>query len=85
MDYFNAFWFGGLICALIQILLDKTKLMPGRAVTLQSNCSSAAKGMQYHCKIVALILQWLRTDYKIIAFRTELHHGRRQTKRKRMP
>ena len=22
MDYFNAFWFGGLICALIQILLD---------------------------------------------------------------
>ena len=55
------------------------------AVTLQSNCSSAAKGLQYHCKIVALILQWLRTDYKIIAFRTELHHGRRQTKRKRMP
>ena len=30
MDYFNAFWFGGLVCALIQILLDKTKLMPGR-------------------------------------------------------
>ena len=29
MDYFNAFWFGGLVCALIQILLDKTKLMPG--------------------------------------------------------
>ena len=22
MDYFNAFWFGGLVCALIQILLD---------------------------------------------------------------
>ena len=29
MDYFNAFWVGGLICALVQILLDKTKLMPG--------------------------------------------------------
>ena len=28
MDYFNAFWVGGLICALVQILLDKTKLMP---------------------------------------------------------
>ena len=34
MDYFNAFWFGGLICALIQILLDKTKLMPGRVMVL---------------------------------------------------
>ena len=32
MDYFNAFWVGGLICALVQILLDKTKLMPGRYV-----------------------------------------------------
>ncbi len=30
MDYFNAFWVGGVICALVQILLDKTKLMPGR-------------------------------------------------------
>lgn len=34
MDYFNAFWFGGLVCALIQILLDKTKLMPGRVMVL---------------------------------------------------
>ena len=34
MDYFNAFWFGGLVCALIQILLDKTKLMPGRVRVL---------------------------------------------------
>ena len=25
MDYFNAFWTGGLICALVQILLDKTR------------------------------------------------------------
>ncbi len=32
MDYFNAFWVGGLICALVQILLDKTKLMPGRVM-----------------------------------------------------
>ena len=34
MDYFNAFWTGGLICALIQILLDRTKLMPGRIMVL---------------------------------------------------
>lgn len=34
MDYVNAFWVGGLICALVQILLDRTKLMPGRVMVL---------------------------------------------------
>lgn len=34
MDYFHAFWIGGVICALVQILLDKTKLMPGRVMVL---------------------------------------------------
>lgn len=34
MNYFNSFWVGGLICALVQILLDKTKLMPGRVMVL---------------------------------------------------
>ncbi len=34
MDFINAFWVGGLICALVQILLDKTKLMPGRIMVL---------------------------------------------------
>ena len=34
MDYINAFWVGGLICALSQILLDRTKLMPGRIMVL---------------------------------------------------
>src|SRR5699024_2816708 len=34
MEYFNAFWAGGLICALVQILLDRTKLMPGRVMVL---------------------------------------------------
>lgn len=40
MDYFNAFWVGGLICALVQILLDKTKLLPGRVMVLLV-CSGA--------------------------------------------
>lgn len=40
MDYFNAFWTGGLLCALIQILLDRTKLMPGRVMVLLV-CSGA--------------------------------------------
>ena len=30
MDYINAFWVGGLICALVQILMEKTKMLPGR-------------------------------------------------------
>lgn len=34
MEYFNAFWIGGLICAVVQILLDRTKLMPGRVMVL---------------------------------------------------
>lgn len=34
MDYFNAFWVGGLICALVQLLMEKTKLMPGRILVL---------------------------------------------------
>ena len=34
MDYINAFWVGGLICALVQILMEKTKLMPGRIMVI---------------------------------------------------
>ena len=30
MNYLNAFWVGGLICALCQVLIDKTKLTPAR-------------------------------------------------------
>ena len=43
MDYINAFWVGGLICALVQILLDRTKLMPGRVMVLLV-CSGAVFG-----------------------------------------
>lgn len=34
MDYVKAFLIGGLVCALVQILLDRTKLMPGRVMVL---------------------------------------------------
>ena len=34
MDYLKAFLIGGLICAIVQILMDKTKLMPGRIMVL---------------------------------------------------
>ena len=34
MDYIKAFLIGGLICALVQILLEKTRMMPGRVMVL---------------------------------------------------
>lgn len=34
MEYINAFWVGGLICALTQILMEKTKMLPGRIMVL---------------------------------------------------
>ena len=43
MDYINAFWVGGLICAMTQILMEKTKLMPGRIMVLLV-CTGAVLG-----------------------------------------
>lgn len=43
MEYIHAFWVGGLICALVQILLDRTKMMPGRIMVLLV-CSGAFLG-----------------------------------------
>lgn len=34
MDYVMAFIVGGIICALVQILMEKTKLLPGRIMVL---------------------------------------------------
>ena len=34
MEYINAFWVGGGICALAQILMEKTKMLPGRIMVL---------------------------------------------------
>ncbi len=34
MDYVKAFIIGGLICAAVQILMDNTKLMPGRIMVI---------------------------------------------------
>ena len=43
MDYINAFWVGGFICALVQILMEKTKLLPGRIMVLLV-CTGAVLG-----------------------------------------
>ena len=34
MDYLKAFVIGGLICAGVQVLMEKTKLLPGRIMVL---------------------------------------------------
>lgn len=43
MDYINAFWVGGLICALVQILMEKTKMLPGRIMVFLV-CTGAVLG-----------------------------------------
>ncbi len=43
MDYINAFWVGGFICALVQVLMEKTKMLPGRIMVLLV-CSGAVLG-----------------------------------------
>ena len=43
MDYINAFWVGGLICALVQVLMEKTKLLPGRIMVILV-CTGAVLG-----------------------------------------
>ena len=43
MEYVHAFWVGGLICAAVQILMDRTKMMPGRIMVLLV-CSGGVLG-----------------------------------------
>ena len=43
MDYIRAFLVGGVICALVQVLMEKTKMMPGRIMVLLV-CSGAVLG-----------------------------------------
>lgn len=43
MDYVKAFIIGGIICAIVQILMEKTKMLPGRIMVLLV-CSGALLG-----------------------------------------
>lgn len=47
MDYLKAFLIGGLICAIVQIFIDKTKLLPGRIMVgiVVSGCILGALGI----------------------------------------
>ena len=48
MDYINAFWVGGLICALVQILMEKTKMLPGRIMVLLVCLGAVLGAMQIY-------------------------------------
>ena len=52
MQYLNAFWVGGLICAIAQILIDKTKLTPARILVLYVVIGAALGGIGIYDKIV---------------------------------
>ena len=43
MEFLKAFLVGGVICALVQVLMEKTKLLPGRIMVLLV-CSGAVLG-----------------------------------------
>ena len=47
MEYLKAFLVGGAVCALVQILMEKTKLMPGRIMVMLvvSGCILGALGL----------------------------------------
>ncbi len=52
MQYLNAFWVGGLICAIAQILIDKTNLTPARILVLYVVIGAALGGIGIYDKIV---------------------------------
>ncbi len=70
MEYVHAFWVGGLICAAVQILMDRTKLMPGRIMVLLV-CTGAVLGFLNIYRTISEICRsrsertapWIRKSY----------------------
>jgi stage V sporulation protein AE len=52
MDYLNAFWVGGLICVIGQILIDKTKITPARILVLFVVIGCILGGFDIYDKII---------------------------------
>ena len=61
MDYVIAFVVGGVICALAQILMEKTKMMPGRIMVLLV-CLGAVLGA---LGIYEPFLQWAKAGASV--------------------
>ena len=52
MNYLNAFWVGGLICALCQVLIDKTRLTPARILVSLVVLGVALQGLDWYQPVV---------------------------------
>ena len=52
MNYVNAFWVGGLLCVICQILVDKTKLTPARILVLYVVAGVALQLVGFYEKLV---------------------------------
>lgn len=52
MQYLNAFWVGGLICVIAQILIDRTKLTPARILVSYVVLGVLLGGIGIYDKIV---------------------------------
>ena len=52
MDYLNAFWVGGLICVIGQILIDKTKITSARILVLFVVAGCILGGFNIYDKVI---------------------------------
>lgn len=52
MKYFNAFWVGGLLCLIAQILIDKTKMTPARIMVSYVVAGVILTGLGFYEKVV---------------------------------
>lgn len=52
MNYINAFWVGGLICVIGQVLISKTRMMPGRILVLFVVIGAVLTGLGIYQPIV---------------------------------
>lgn len=61
MDYVKAFLVGGAICAIVQMLMEKTKLLPGRIMVILV-CAGVVLGA---LQIYAPFLQWAKAGASV--------------------
>ena len=71
MEYVYAFLTGGTICALVQILLDRTRLMPGRIMVLLV-CSGAVLGA---CNLYQPFRSWPEREPASLSLVSEIFCG----------
>ena len=54
LNVLNAFWVGGLLCVIAQILIDKTKMTPARIMVLYVVCGAFLTLIGVYDKVVKI-------------------------------